>query len=137
MPQLASTSLAMRPYCRCASSLSARPKFVTCANGVDDPAFEVEYAPYGVDSGLCVGVGTTAAQNTPVALEPCGVSSKTVWILDLNDSPSTMERKVLSEAFQEALEGWRLRSAVFLTFRFDPGFLDACFFQESANCHRR
>ena len=42
----------------------------------------------------------------------------------MNDSPSTMERKVLSEAFQEALEGWRLRSAVFLTFRFDPGFFE-------------
>jgi hypothetical protein len=64
--------------------------FVTCANGVDDPAFEVEYAPYGVDSGLCVGVGSTAAQGTRVALEPCGVSSKTVWILDLNDSPQTL-----------------------------------------------
>ena len=24
---------------------------------VDEPAFEVEYAPYGVDSGLCVGTG--------------------------------------------------------------------------------
>jgi hypothetical protein len=64
--------------------------FVSCADGVDDPAFEVEYAPYGVDSGLCVGVGTTAEQDTPVALEPCGVSSKTVWILDLNDSPQTL-----------------------------------------------
>jgi len=33
-----------------------------------------------------------------------------------------VERKVLSEAFQEALQGWRLRAGVFLTFRFDPGF---------------
>src|SRR6266568_205651 len=64
--------------------------FITCATGVDDPAFEAEYAPFGVDSGLCVGVGTTAAQNTPVALEPCGVSSKTVWIIDTNDSPETL-----------------------------------------------
>jgi hypothetical protein len=52
----------------------------------DDPAFEVEYAPYGVDSGLCVGVGSSAAQGTKVALEPCGVSAKTVWILDTGDS---------------------------------------------------
>lgn len=35
-----------------------------------------------------------------------------------------IERKVLSEAFQEALEGRRLRAAVFLTFRFDPGFFE-------------
>ena len=42
----------------------------------------------------------------------------------MNGSPSTIERKVLSEAFQEVLEGWRIRSAVFLTFRFDPGFFE-------------
>jgi hypothetical protein len=62
--------------------------FVTCANGVDDPAFEQEYAPYGVDSGLCVGVAAT--QNEGVSLQPGGVSSKTVWIQDLNDSPQTL-----------------------------------------------
>ncbi len=64
--------------------------FITCANGVDDPAFEQEYAPYGVDSGLCVGVAATATQNEGVSLQPCGVSAKTVWILDLNDSPQTL-----------------------------------------------
>ena len=57
----------------------------------DDPAFEEEYAPYGVDSGLCVGVASTATQGEDVTLQPCGVSAKTVWILDLNDSPETLE----------------------------------------------
>ncbi len=61
----------------------------SCTKGVDDPAFETEYAPYGVDSGLCVGVASTAVQNEGVSLQPCGVSARTVWILDLNDSPST------------------------------------------------
>jgi hypothetical protein len=56
----------------------------------DDPAFEQEYAPYGVDSGLCVGVAATATQNEGVSLQPCGVSAKTVWILDVNDSPQTL-----------------------------------------------
>jgi hypothetical protein len=51
----------------------------------DYNAFELEYAPYGVDSGLCVGVGSAAANGTPVALEPCGVSGKTVWIEDTGD----------------------------------------------------
>lgn len=37
---------------------------------------------------------------------------------------SLIERKVLSEAFQEMMAGWRLRSAVFLTYRFDPGFFE-------------
>jgi hypothetical protein len=62
----------------------------SCTRGVDDPAFEVEYAPYGVDSGLCVGVARTAYQNEHVSLQPCGVSSKTVWIVDTNDSPATI-----------------------------------------------
>lgn len=49
-------------------------------------AYEVEYAPYGADTGLCVGVTATASNSTKVALEPCGVSSKTVWIADYADS---------------------------------------------------
>jgi hypothetical protein len=58
----------------------------TCATPYPDyNAFELEYAPYGVDSGLCMGVGSTAGNGTPVALEPCGVSGKTVWVEDLAD----------------------------------------------------
>jgi hypothetical protein len=49
----------------------------------DDPAFEIEYSPYGVGSGLCVGVAHTAVQNEGVTLQPCGDTSKTVWILDI------------------------------------------------------
>jgi hypothetical protein len=52
----------------------------------DDNAFELEYAPYGVDSGLCAGTATTAGNGTPVALEPCGASSKTVWVEDYADN---------------------------------------------------
>jgi len=51
-----------------------------------DEAYELEYAPYGVDSGLCTGVGSTAANGTPVVLEPCGSSSKTVWVVDSADA---------------------------------------------------
>src|ERR1051326_1096875 len=34
--------------------------------GVDDPAIELEYAPFGVDSALCVGVAATATQGEGV-----------------------------------------------------------------------
>ena len=51
----------------------------------DDPAFENEYAPFGVESGLCMGVAATAFSDEGVTLQPCGVSSKTVWILDTYD----------------------------------------------------
>ena len=57
---------------------------------VNDPAFEAEYAPFGVDSGLCFGLASTAFQGEKVTLQPCGETSRTVWILDINDSPSTI-----------------------------------------------
>src|SRR5487761_389072 len=45
-------------------------------------AYEIEYAPFGNQSGECVGVGSTATTGAKVALQPCGVSSKTVWVVD-------------------------------------------------------
>jgi hypothetical protein len=56
-------------------------------NSVDEPAFELEYSPFGVGSGLCVGTATTAIQGEGVTLQPCGASAKTVWILDTFDQP--------------------------------------------------
>jgi hypothetical protein len=56
----------------------------------NDFAFENEYAPFGVDSGLCMGVASTAVQGEGVTLQPCGVSSRTVWIVDTFDSPATL-----------------------------------------------
>jgi hypothetical protein len=53
-----------------------------------DEAYELEYSPYGVNSGLCTGVGSTAGNGTPVSLQPCGASSKTVWVVDSTD-PNT------------------------------------------------
>ena len=45
-------------------------------------AWELEYAPDGVLSGLCVGLASTAVSGEGVTLQPCGVTSKTVWITD-------------------------------------------------------
>jgi hypothetical protein len=61
----------------------------TTAASINDPAFEIEYAPFGVDSGLCMGVAATATNDEGVTLQPCGVSSKTVWVVDIFDSPNT------------------------------------------------
>jgi hypothetical protein len=49
-----------------------------------EEAFEVEYAPYGADTGLCMGLAATAVQGEKVSLQPCGVSSKTVWVWDVD-----------------------------------------------------
>jgi hypothetical protein len=56
-------------------------------NAFNDPAFEIEYAPQGALSGLCVGVASTAVQEEGVTLQECGASSKTVWAIDLYDQP--------------------------------------------------
>ncbi|MEW2514643.1 hypothetical protein [Streptomyces sp. NPDC046870] len=52
-------------------------------------AVEVEYAPYGERTGLCAGLATTAHQNEGLTLQKCGVSARTVWIIDTADSPTT------------------------------------------------
>lgn len=43
-------------------------------------AYEIEYAPYGANTGLCVGVAHTAGNGTPVTLQQCGASAKTLWV---------------------------------------------------------
>jgi hypothetical protein len=65
----------------------ATDPFTKSGKTPDEPAFEIEYSPYGVESGLCMGTATTAVQGEGVTLQPCGVSAKTVWILDTFDQP--------------------------------------------------
>jgi hypothetical protein len=48
----------------------------------NDMAYELQYAPRGAESGLCMGVASTAADNTAVTLQACGVTSGTLWIVD-------------------------------------------------------
>jgi hypothetical protein len=51
----------------------------------NDFALELQYSPYGVDSGLCVGIASAPITNEGVTLQPCGVSAKTVWITDVQN----------------------------------------------------
>jgi hypothetical protein len=66
--------------------------FTNCygQTAVNDPAFEIEYAPGGAQSGQCMGVASTAVQGEGVTLEPCGVSARTVWIEDISGSSATL-----------------------------------------------
>ena len=54
----------------------------TCVAAPNDLAWEFQYSPNGVDSGLCIGIASAPINNAPVSLQPCGVSAKTVWITD-------------------------------------------------------
>jgi hypothetical protein len=63
---------------------------LTCGpNARDLPAGELEYAPFGVESGLCAGVAgksLAAVGTAKVTLQPCGTGAGTVWILDTLDA---------------------------------------------------
>lgn len=54
----------------------------------NDVAFELEYTPSGVSTAQCLGVASTAGRGTKVGLEPCGASSKTLWVIDASDVQS-------------------------------------------------
>ena len=51
-----------------------------------DGAFEFEYQPGGIASGLCLGIASGPAQGTKVTLQPCGVTARTIWINDAADA---------------------------------------------------
>jgi hypothetical protein len=53
-----------------------------------DEAVEIEYAPYGVDSGLCVSAESRAGNGTAVVLQACGTAPRTVWVEDAKDVAS-------------------------------------------------
>jgi hypothetical protein len=71
----------------------------------DDYAFEIEYAPYGVQSGLCAGVASVARDKTPISLQPCGVSSKTVWVSDTSKAVDCVRGFGVSKGYAPLING--------------------------------
>jgi hypothetical protein len=51
-------------------------------------ASQLEFAPVGVRTGLCVGA-TTPFQGKALSLQRCTIPGRTVWIIDTADSPAT------------------------------------------------
>jgi hypothetical protein len=45
-------------------------------------AYQIVYTPGGSPTDRCLGVASTPGAGTPVALEPCGATARTVWIFD-------------------------------------------------------
>ena len=59
-------------------------------------ATEIEYAPKGVPTGQCLGVGATTASVTPVTMLPCGKSARTLWIVDPVTTPAGLSYALIS-----------------------------------------
>jgi hypothetical protein len=70
-----------------------------------DIAFEAEYTPYGRPTNLCVGLPFTARRGTPVVLEPCGSSSKVVWIADGAESNCPPTGEGLPDGYVPMING--------------------------------
>ncbi len=52
------------------------------------PAVQIRYAPLGDrTNGMCVGLSSAPRQGQGLTLQPCDVSSRTVWILDTTGVP--------------------------------------------------
>jgi hypothetical protein len=43
---------------------------------------ENEYAPFGVNSGLCAGIAAVPFNGEGVTLQPCGGTARTLWIIN-------------------------------------------------------
>jgi len=71
----------------------------------NDKAYELEYSPYGVNSDLCMGVASTPGNGTPVALEPCGASSNTVWIVDSTNPVTSVYTPPVSGSYYPLING--------------------------------
>jgi hypothetical protein len=52
-------------------------------------ASQLEYAPLGVPSGLCVGTAVNPYQNEALSLQSCAVAGRTVWVIGTSLSPAT------------------------------------------------
>jgi hypothetical protein len=81
---LVSSAVAARYGGGCARVSSVTHKCVS--HYPNDWAYEFEYVPDGVPSGLCMGVAGTAGNGTRVVLEPCG-SARTAWVADAPANP--------------------------------------------------
>jgi hypothetical protein len=68
------------------SGIIAKGSYVDIAYPDWFPVWENTFKPYGVDSGLCVGLAKNAFRNEKVTLQDCGDTARTLWVADLNNS---------------------------------------------------
>jgi len=55
---------------------------ITASQYANSFVVENEYAPFGVNSGLCVGIAGLPFNGEGVTLQPCGITAKTLWIIN-------------------------------------------------------
>ena len=73
-------------YCGFLANDFFSPTSYVCTHYPFFDVFELNWAPFGNESALCAGVQTAAVAGENVTLQNCGVSAKTVWVLDRNNA---------------------------------------------------
>lgn len=58
------------------------PSSYLCQNLGTSWVFEIDWSPFGNESGLCVGVAAVARSDQDVTLQNCGQGVRTLWIGD-------------------------------------------------------
>ncbi len=66
--------------------------------------YEIEYTPGATPSDLCLGTARTPAAGTPVALEPCGMTAKTVWIFAAQKTSTGTDYALISAATSNSFQ---------------------------------
>lgn len=56
-----------------------------CTHYASDTVYEADFAPDSVETGNCVGVATANLAGQNVTLQPCGETTRTLWIADAGD----------------------------------------------------
>ena len=57
-----------------------------CLHYSGDAVYEANWAPYGNESGWCEGVAVPNEAGENVTLQPCGVTTSTLWIADASNA---------------------------------------------------
>ncbi|HYS33711.1 MAG TPA: hypothetical protein VEM58_15755 [Streptosporangiaceae bacterium] len=73
-------------YCGFLANDFFSPTSYVCTHYPFFDVFELNWAPFGNESALCAGVARAGVAGENVTLQNCGVSAKTVWVLDRNNA---------------------------------------------------
>jgi hypothetical protein len=78
------------PHLKTVSGFYASGMVSAAVNQHYGPLFaaQLEYAPSGKATGLCVGLAHPAYENESLSLQPCTVTGSTVFIVDSPDAPA-------------------------------------------------
>jgi hypothetical protein len=74
-------------------------------------AAQIEFAPGGKPTGLCVGLATDPYANEGLTLQKCTTPNRTVWIIDTPDSLSTAASgyfPIVSAATTDFVHPWAM-----------------------------